>query len=399
MTAKDQGAKGGAAADPPASQERFQTDRVSTIAAGHVVHDTYTSFLPPLLPAFIANLALSRTEAGVLTVFMQAPSLLQPVIGHLADRLSLRYLVILAPAITGVMMSLLGLASSYAVLALLLAAAGLSSAGFHAVAPAMTGRLSGRSLGRGLGFWMVGGEIGRALGPIVIVTAFLHLKPRDTPYLMLAGLLASVLLYIRLRDVRVHTPESKPGLPWRAALRRMRPIMVPLVGIVVVRGFMMAALTIFLPTFLTDEGASLWLAGAALTVLETTGVAGALLGGWTSDRLGRRPVMLTCLLTAPGFMFVFLGVGGWAQFVVLLVLGIALLGVAPVALALVQESFPENRALASGLYLSMSFVVRSVAVVALGVVGDVFGLGLAFAGSAVLMLVGVPLVFLLPRNR
>ena len=47
----------------------------------------------------------------------------------------------------------------------------------------------------------------------------------------------------------------------------------------------------------------------------------------------------------------------------------------------------------------MSFMVRSVAVVVLGLVGDLFGLRLAFAGSAVLMLLGVPLVFLLPQGR
>ena len=50
--------------------EQFQTGRVLTISAGHAVHDTYTAFLAPLLPAFIANLSLSNTEAGLLTVFM-----------------------------------------------------------------------------------------------------------------------------------------------------------------------------------------------------------------------------------------------------------------------------------------------------------------------------------------
>ncbi|MEJ2558341.1 MAG: MFS transporter, partial [Anaerolineae bacterium] len=154
-----------------AEAERFQTDRVVTIASGHAVHDTYTAFLPPLLPAFIANLSLSTTEAGLLTVFIQTPSLLQPFIGHLADRLSLRYFVILAPALTAVMMSLLGVAPGYALLALLLTVAGFSSACLHAVAPVMAGRLSGQSLGRGMGFWMVGGELGRTLGPIVIVSA------------------------------------------------------------------------------------------------------------------------------------------------------------------------------------------------------------------------------------
>ena len=102
MRAKDQSAEGESDVDQSGPEKGFQADRVATIAAGHVVHDTYTSFLPPLLPRFIADLSLSRTEAGVLTVFMQVPSLLQPFIGHLADRLSLRYLVILAPAATGV---------------------------------------------------------------------------------------------------------------------------------------------------------------------------------------------------------------------------------------------------------------------------------------------------------
>ena len=47
----------------------------------------------------------------------------------------------------------------------------------------------------------------------------------------------------------------------------------------------------------------------------------------------------------------------------------------------------------------MSFMVRSLAVVVLGLGGDLFSLRLAFAGSALLMLLGVPLVFLLPRGR
>jgi FSR family fosmidomycin resistance protein-like MFS transporter len=92
------------------------------------------------------------TEAGLLTVFMQGPSLLQPFIGHLADRISLRTFVILAPAVTATMMSLLGVAPGYAVLALFLVAVGFSSASLHAVGPVIAGNLSGRSLGRGMGF-------------------------------------------------------------------------------------------------------------------------------------------------------------------------------------------------------------------------------------------------------
>jgi FSR family fosmidomycin resistance protein-like MFS transporter len=384
---------------PAAETEQFQTGRVLTISAGHAVHDTYTAFLPSLLPVFIANLSLSMTEAGLLTVFMQGPSLLQPFIGYLADRVSLRTFVILAPIVTAVMMSLLGVAPGYVVLALFLVAVGLSSASLHAVGPVIAGNLSGRSLGRGMGFWMVGGELGRTLGPIVIVSALHLLTLEDTPWLMIGGFLTSAILYIRLRDLPARPPNAGRGLPWRRALRGMGPLLVPLAGIIVARSFMVSALTTYLPTFLSEEGADLWFAGASLSVLEAGGVVGALLGGSISDRLGRRLVLFVSMLATPFLMFVFLAVSGWLQFPLLLMMGFTALSVAPVVMALVQESSPENRALANGLYMSLSFGLRSGAVVVLGALGDLFGLRLAFTVSAVIPLLGLPLILLLPGKR
>ncbi len=380
------------------SDERFQINRVLTIAAVHAVHDTYTAFLPPLLPEFISRFLLSKTKAGLLTVFLQAPSLLQPVIGHLSDRVSLRYLVILAPAVTATMMSLLGVAPGYAVLALLLTITGLSSAALHAVGPVMVGSVSGPSLGRGMSFWMVGGELGRAFGPIVVVTVVKFLTPEGLPWLMPAGLLASVFLFIRLRNEPGRPPRVNQGLPWRSALKRMRPVMVPLVGIIIVRVFMNSALTTFLPVFLNEQGADLWFAGASLTILQAAGVAGAMFGGSISDRLGRRLILFVSLMTTPIFMFVFLTVSGWAQIAILPLLGYTSISITPVLMALVQENFPENRALANGLYLALGFSIRSGAVVLMGALGDLFSLRQAFTASAVLMLLGIPLILLLPTE-
>jgi FSR family fosmidomycin resistance protein-like MFS transporter len=385
--------------DRAAETEQFQTDRVLTISAAHGVHDTYTAFLPSFLPVFIANFALSKTEAGLLTVFMQGPSLLQPFIGHLADRISLRYLVILAPAVTAAMMSLLGMAPGYAVLALFLIVAGISSASIHAVGPVMAGRVSGRQLGRGMGFWMVGGEVGRTLGPIVIVSALELLTMKGTPWLMIAGLLMSAILYIRLRDVPGRSSDAGQGLPWRQALWSMGPLLIPLAGVIVARSFMVSVLTTYLPTFLNEEGAALFIAGASLSILEAAGVVGALLGGSLSDRFGRRSILFASMLATPLFMFVFLTIGGWLHILLLLAMGLTALSVTPVIMALVQESFPENRALANGAYMALSFVLRSVVIVILGAIGDLFSLRVAFVVGAVVPLLGLPFVLLLPKVR
>ncbi|MGD8463701.1 MAG: MFS transporter [Anaerolineae bacterium] len=392
------------AAALPAESEQFETDRVLTISAGHAVHDTYTGFLPPLLPAFIEAFSLTKTEAGLLSVFNQIPSLLQPFIGHLADRLSMRYFVILAPGVTATAMSLLGIAPSYAVLALLLMVSGLSSAALHSVAPVMAGRLSGKSLGLGMGFWMLGGEMGRFLGPLVVALYF-RWEPDSLarlPLLMIGGWLASLLLYWRLRGVAGRPENAGQGLPWRQAVRIMGPFLLPLVGVVLVRSFMSAALTTYLPTFLTEEGTELWLAGIALSVLEFAGVGGALLGGLLSDRLGRKRILVISLVTTPLLMLLFLAfvaylnLDGLVLFPLLLLLGFTSLSVTPVLMALVQESFPDNRALANGIYMLIGFLSRSGAVIILGAISDLWGMRLSFGASAIILLLGLPFVFKLP---
>lgn len=385
--------------DPSTGTNRFQTRRVITISAGHALHDTYTTFLPPLLPAFIEKFLLSKTEAGLLYMFMQAPSIFQPVMGHLADRLNLRYFVILGPAVSALAMSLLGVASGYGALAALLVIAGFSSAGFHSVAPVMAGTLSGKSLGRGMGFWMLGGELGRTLGPVVVVSAVGIVTIRGLPWLAIGGIATSLILYALLADAPVRPSRIGSGLPWKEALRMMRPIMLPLTGIIAVRAFMLSALITYLPTYLTEGGSGFWLAGASLSVYEAAGVAGALCGGWISDKVGRKIVLLVSMMTAPLFLFLFLSAGGWVRFLLLLLLGFSALSIAPVIMALVQESFPDNRAFANGIYMFLSFGIRSITVVGMGALGDIWGLSTAFTISAVVMLAGIPLIFILPLQK
>ncbi len=377
----------------------FQAKRVLTIAGGHAAHDTFTAFLPPLLPFFAARLFLSNTEAGLLAVILQLPWILQPIIGHYADKHGAALVVILAPTLSGVAMSLLGVAPGYIFLVLLLLLSGLASAGFHAVAPAMISALSGSAIGRGMGIWMVGGELGRTLGPLLAVTALRFLGPGGLPWLALGGVAASLLLALQLRPAGEDAHAEMVSLEWRSLLRGMIPLLLPLGAVMLLRSFLVAALNLYLPLFLTEQGANLWLAGVSLTILEAAGVAGALAGGAVSDRIGRRLTLAVSLLATPVLLLLFLGATGPVQLVLLILLGLTGLSVTPVIMAIIHESYPGNRAFANGTYMLMSYGIRTVAVVSLGVIGDLSSLRFAYAVSAVVALAGVPLVFFLPGRR
>ncbi|HSN54440.1 MAG TPA: MFS transporter [Candidatus Sulfomarinibacteraceae bacterium] len=373
-----------------------QPSKVVIVGAAHAAHDTYSAFLPPMLPVLVERLSLVKAEAGLLTVFLQAPSILQPWIGHLGDRLDLRAAVILSPAVTAVGMSLLGVAPGFATVALLLVIAGASSAVLHSVGPVLAGRLSGRRLGWGMGFWMVGGELGRTLGPILLVSAIALLGVRGLPWLMVGGIAASAVLAFSLRGVTPPSPTSERPEGFVRAFRSLRPLLVPLSGVVISRSFMMAAATIYLPLFLKEEGSSLWLAGASLSILEAAGVAGALLGGSASDVFGRRWVLAASFLAAPPLMVGLVFAGGWARVPLLLALGLFGLMATPVVMAVVQEASPGNRALANGVYMALSFGFRSIVIVLVGVLADLIGMRQAFLACAGLSLLGLPFVLRLP---
>jgi FSR family fosmidomycin resistance protein-like MFS transporter len=378
------------------ASSQFQTGRVLAIAGSHFLHDTYSAFIPPLLPLIIEKLSLSLTLAGSLTIFPQLPSLLQPFIGYLADRVNLRYFVILAPAVTVTLMSLMGLAPSYGTLALLLLVAGVSSASYHAPSPAVVGQLAGNRLGRGMSFYMIGGETGRVVGPLLVVSAVSWWTLEGSYRVMLPGLAASLILYWRLRDVPIHVEKQRDG-SLRQVLRALRGPLLPLVGITLARSLLLGSLTTYLPTFLTLEGASLWLAGSSLSIYELAGVVGTFAGGTLSDHWGRKRIFLLTMASAPFLMLSLLAVRGWLLFPVLLALGLTAISASPVLLAVVQEHFPENRATANGVVLAISFVSRSLMVVGIGMVGDYLGLRTAFTLSALVTLLGVPFIFFLPE--
>jgi FSR family fosmidomycin resistance protein-like MFS transporter len=122
-----------------------------------------------------------------------------------------------------------------------------------------------------------------------------------------------------------------------------------------------------------------------------------LAGGAISDRLGRRGIVFTCMALAAVLMFAFLGVTGWIRLPILMLMGVTGPATRTVLMALVQESCPNNRAMANGMFLAISFMLESGSAIVMGALGDIFGLRMAFTLSAVILLVGSPVVRLLPE--
>jgi MFS transporter, FSR family, fosmidomycin resistance protein len=133
-------------------------------------------------------------------------------------------------------------------------------------------------------------------------------------------------------------------------------------------------------------------------VLEGAGVVGALATGTYSDKLGRRRVLTVLYVLAPFVLFGFLAAPEPLLFPLLLALGLTAISPTPVMMALVQDYFPQHRALANGIFLTANFLTRALAIWVVGWLADSFGLQTAFLWSGVIGLATVVGVWMLPKD-
>jgi FSR family fosmidomycin resistance protein-like MFS transporter len=377
----------------------FRLGHVLTISIAHLVHDIYSSFLAPLLPLLIDRLSLSYAQAGFLSVAQRLPSLLNPLVGVIADRVNVRYFIIVSPSITAVVMSLLGAVPHYGFLIILLLVMGVSASLFHVPGPVMIKHLSGDRVGKGMSFYMLGGELARTLGPLVILAAVSYWSMEGTWRLIPFGLAASLVLFIKVRKLRVpgakQAGDTESGGSW--SIRHLVPFFVILSGFIFFRACLKAALTIYLPTFLTARGGSLWMGGIALSIIQFSGAAGTFFGGSISDKIGRRTTLLIAAVASPALMGLFLLAPGAWTVPLLIVMGIFLFAQGPVLLALAQDHAGSRPALVNGIYMTLSFLIASLGVMIVGTLGDWLGLETTFQISALLAFGAIPIVLKLQK--
>lgn len=380
---------------------KFQTGKVVLVSFAHLMHDIYSAFLAPLLPLLIEKFSLSYSAAGALSLLQRIPVIMNPFVGAMADKIAMRYLIILAPAVTAITMSFIGIAPSLVIIIVLLLVQGISSSLFHVPTPVMIRKLSGEQVGKGMSFYMFGGEIARTLGPLVILGAVSLWGLEGTFRLFPFGIGASLLLYARLGHIHISEDLSRnrreSGI--KQVIIKHMPLFIVITGITFFRAIMRASLTTFLPTYMEHIGEGWKIGGIYLSILELAGAAGTLFWGTASDRVGRKLSLLIITVVSPLLMYLFVITSGWMEIIYLVLLGFFLLGTTPILLALVQDRATSRPAFMNAMFMTISFGTGALAVVIVGALADLTSLRTAFIISAVTAFAAIPFVLMIKGRK
>ena len=379
-------------------QKDFKTNHIVLVSSAHLFHDTFTSFLAQALPILIEKLSISNTLAGLLSIIQRIPSLFNFLVGIMVENIRARYLVIFTPAVTSIAMSLIGVAPGYIFLAIILFISGISSTLFHVPAPVMIKKLSGSRIGKGMSFFMLGGELARTLGPLVIVGVVSLWGFESTYKLIPFGLAASVFLFIKLRKIDISSsfegPRTKPEY-WKI-FKKFLPVFISIGGITFFRAAIVASLTLYLPVYITENGGEYWFSGISLSVLQLSGAFGTFYGGTISDKIGRKSSLLIIAIVSPILMYIFTFIQGFWTLPLLILMGGFLISSTPILLAVVHELETQRLAFVNGVYMTINFTMSSLMVLLVGIASDFWGINFTYKASAFVGLIAIVFVVFLP---
>ena len=354
------------------------TVRVAVIIAlAHAVNDAYASIVPPLLPRIMDDLDISIAMAATLgAAFSIATALPQPLFGYLGDRFGRRSLAVGGMLVSAVFVSVIGFASSYGVLLVLLVVGGLGGAAFHPPGASYAVRVTaGKGGGARYSIFSFGGAAGYSVGPLVAVGLVAWGGMEGLWVAMLPALLLAPFFFFGLPSGRSEARDRAPAPPPSAVLRELAGPLGIVFGISSAMTFVQRAFLTMEPIIVAEMGGSEALGAVALSVYLGAQAFGTVAGGVLSDRMDRpRLLFRLCALALPAHLLaVWLGPWNALGLAAIAAAGFFGMSTLPPIVVMAQEMIPRAPGASSGIVMGLAWTVGSVGVMGTGVVADMAG--------------------------
>ena len=367
---------------------------VGLLSLAHLTTDINQGAVPALLPFLISAHHLSYTAAaGIVFATNVASTIVQPLFGHLADRISKPWLMVAGVVLAGLGLGLTGIAPGYRVLIIVAMISGIGVAAFHPEGARAVFGLAGEKQATAMSWFGIGGTMGFAVGPLITTAALLHWGLKGTLVLIAPACVVSVILATQLsrfstppKSVKSDSADPEPAAQpdaWGSFAR----LTVPVIG----RSILFYGLNTFIPLYwiivLHQSKAA---GGVALTIMAASSVIGNLVGGRLSDQLGHKKVILAGFSILIPLLPVLIWVDQAFLATLLLVpIGFGMSATYSPMIVLGQKYLPNHVGLSAGVTIGIAVAIGGVAAPVLGNIADHHGIWWALATLAALPVVSI----------
>ena len=315
-------------------------------------HVFASNALSILLPLVTKEFSLSYSETGILVTasllvfaFMQLPA------GYFAGRIDCRKILAFGIAFHSMSNLLIAAAANYVQFFGLNMLRSVGSGCHLTVATAFISNLfETKDRGRAIGTHESAVPLAGLVSPVVSLPLALVLDWRTT-YLIygVIGLAVAAASYVFMRNIT--EPEIVKAPVGEEGKGAISANVLMLLLVLTIHAFVFHAISAFLPLFLsTEKRIVLAYLGYYVAIPNVLGLFGRPIGGYLSDKIGRRSMTLISLASlASGIILTVLVRETYLLILCLAVLGFGLHTVIPVLFAFLMDQFaPSKRALMAG---------------------------------------------------
>lgn len=347
--------------------------RIFSLSIGHLVNDWYMNIIQSIIPIFVAKGLSVSKGAFLVTMFTITSSLLQPIFGYLADKKRQHWLIYCGTAWMAILLGFIGFIDNYYLLIILVAFAGMGTAAFHPQASALTTASSGTKKGFYQAIFIASGNVGWAFTPLIAVPVLYSLGLEYSSIFVIPGLVIAVVLYITTRN-NSFSPKQQAAV---FEVTDLKPKIIELSKIMLVvafRSLTYFSMVAFLPLYLQTKNISLVAGSRIIFLMLFSGAIGGLIGGFLSDKYGRKLIISVSLICSSVFFLMFTLTHGLFSIVLLAIAGALLLASFSVTVITAQEIMKKNAAMISGLMLGFGTGIGGIGVSVIGIIVEQKGI-------------------------
>jgi FSR family fosmidomycin resistance protein-like MFS transporter len=385
------------------TKSKAATSVLLMVSMGHLLNDMFQSVIPSIYPMIKETLGLSFMQIGAITLTNQiTSSLLQPLVGYFSDRHPKPYALVVGMCFTLAGLMLLSMANSFPLVLLSVAFVGVGSSVLHPESSKIARMASGGAKGMAQSVFQVGGNVGRAIGPVAVA---LVVVPHGQGSIRWFALLAVVALWVLTRICRWYRRQlelygrskSKFDLENVSHLSR-RQIVVALVVLLVLmfsKDFYTANIQSYLTFYMIEKfGLSVTASQYVLFAFLVSTAVGLLIGGEVGDRYGRKYVIWFSILGSSPFALLLPYCNVAWTIVLAILVGMVMSSAMSAILVYGTELLPGNVGMISGAFFGLSFGLGGIGSALFGWLADLTSIQYVFQLTAFLPLLGAAAYFL-----
>lgn len=372
------------------------------ISFAHLLNDMMQSIIPSIYPIIKDKYGFSFGQIGLITlVFQMTSSLLQPLVGRVADRHPMPYALSGGMVFTLIGIILLSIANQYAFIIIAVGVIGMGSSIFHPEASRIAQLAGGRKRGLAQSIFQVGGNGGSAIGPLLAALIIIPYGQQSIIWFAIAAFIAGITLlpvgkwYKGM--LHRHTGKSIVVNPAIRSLSKSRInwAIAILCLLTFSKYFYMASMTSYFTFFLIDKfGVDIKISQLCLFAFMAAVAAGTILGGGIGDRYGRKYVIWGSILGAAPFTLALPYVNFTLTIILAVIIGLVISSAFSAILVYATELKPDKVGMMAGLFFGLNFGLGGIGSAFFGWLADKTSIEYIFQISTLLPLLGIVTVFL-----